>query len=144
MTVDFDKMRGLADAAKAALAALYEHRRKHSPTTEWHSRMRELNDYFVDQADPLLADVVPLVDEARQSRIDIVRATLALEALEPKVREIVGERAKLRSEQDARAALRVEFDKLKLIARVDVAEGESADSVAERIAAEMNKERADG
>lgn len=60
------KLRELACKALDALNAVYEHRRRHAPTTEWHARRSELDNYFIDTADAALAQVAGALDEAKR------------------------------------------------------------------------------
>lgn len=62
------ELRELVAAATAALAAVYEHRRRHAPTTEWHNRRTELDNYFIDRADEALSKIPLLFDEVARLR----------------------------------------------------------------------------
>jgi hypothetical protein len=63
MTIDTKKLREIAETAAAALLAIYEHRRKHSPTTEWRNRRDQLDGHFIDVADPVLSQMREVLDE---------------------------------------------------------------------------------
>ncbi len=107
--IDTVAVKTAVEKAATTLASLYEHRRRHSPTTEWHNRRQELDSHFVDVADPALAAVPPVLAELEDARTEVINL-----------------RAALRREQDARAQLRVENNRMLTKHRADVEGFESA------------------